>query len=497
MANTRDEATEVPEDGSLRKGAARGSAITLVGQITRILIQLLSVILLARLIPPADFGLYAMVLAVSGVAQIFLDLGFSMAALRSRDLTKQQHSNLFWINTSAGFLLFIIIFSLAIPLATFYGDDRLIRVTQWISIVYLLGGITAQFRVHLNRHLRFGALSLADVLAPLVALVVAVIMAMKGYGVQALVVQTILNYLVMLVLVVVMARWVPSFPRKTPGMKPLLTFGMGLGATRFLSYLTQNIDSIIIGRVMGPVQLGFYDRAFRLAVAPVVQISFPFTRVTIPFLVRVMDDGKKYVAALREAQMVGIYGTASFLLVFGGMATPIVTLIFGPDWVEAGLLMTILCIGAIFRTLQQVATWVFMSKGLSGALLKLNLVMQPVIVLLIIGGARWGTVGVAWAGTLGYFLFWLVSIAWASYATNLNLWSLVTNPLEIIGKFSLPAGLITFAISSNSSLSLLTQFLASIGGALIWFVFIYCISKKIKKDIRRLVGIGMLVLKRR
>ena len=138
-----------------------------------------------------------------------------------------------------------------------------------------------------------------------------------------------------------------------------------------------------------------------------------------------------------------------------------------------------------------------MSKGLSGALLKLNLVMQPVIVLLIIGGARWGTVGVAWAVTLGYFLFWLVSIAWASYATNLNLWSLVTNPLEIIGKFSLPAGLITFAISSNSSLSLLTQFLASIGGALIWFVFIYCISKKIKKDIRRLVGIGMLVLKRR
>lgn len=112
MANTRDEATEVPEDGSLRKGAARGSAITLVGQITRILIQLLSVILLARLIPPADFGLYAMVLAVSGVAQIFLDLGFSMAALRSRDLTKQQHSNLFWINTSAGFLLFIIIFHL-------------------------------------------------------------------------------------------------------------------------------------------------------------------------------------------------------------------------------------------------------------------------------------------------------------------------------------------------------------------------------------------------
>ena len=101
----------------LGRRAARGALVTLTGQAARILIQLTSVVVLARLLDPRDYGVLAMVLAVVGVGEIFRDFGLSSAAVQAKDLTLHQRDNLFWINTAIGVVLAVLVFAAAGPLA--------------------------------------------------------------------------------------------------------------------------------------------------------------------------------------------------------------------------------------------------------------------------------------------------------------------------------------------------------------------------------------------
>ncbi|AGG65770.1 lipopolysaccharide biosynthesis protein [Corynebacterium callunae] len=485
------------DDGkSLRQSAAKGSAVTLLAQGLRIVLQLVSVVVLARLILPDQFGLYAMVLAVASVASIFLDFGFSMAALRSKFLTNQQQSNLFWINVGAGAILSILVFFLANPISNYFNESRLVGITQGISVIYLIGGITAQFRVKLNREMRFKALASIDVISPLIGLITAILLALTGFEVMSLVFQQIATELTMLLISFFLARWIPVFPRKTEGMKELLTFGAGFAATRVLSYLTQNVDSIAIGRVWGAAPLGLYDRAYRVSVGPITQISFPMTRIAIPVLNKVVDSPPRFISALKEAQLIGTFITSTLLLILAGVSEPVVVLLFGPPWVDAAPILSMLCIGATFRTVQQVSNWVFMVKGLAGDLLKFNLVAQPLIVFCTVAGVWWGPVGVAVGSSIGYGFYWLLSIWWAGRVTNMNLFPLFTYPLKVIIIFSLPAGIVAFVVASVVDANSPINLLSGVAAATCWLLIIYMLSKSIRTDIKKLINFTMIALGR-
>lgn len=379
---------------SLRGRAARGGAITLLTQLLRVAIQLGGMIILARLIAPQYFGLIAMVLAIAGIAEIFRDFGLSQSALRRTDLTHQQRSNLFWLNTLLGLILGLLLFCLSWSIASFYGRPELVLIVQWIAPIYLLGGITAQFRVHINIALRFKALAVIDILSPLTATAAAIALALLGFALPALIALQVISPVLMLILSVALARWRPSLPRRTSGMLELLSFGASYTFTQALSYTTRNVDSIAIGRVWGAVPLGIYDRAFQFAAAPLNQINGPLSRVAIPVLARVAADRTKFIASLREAQLIQVYVTATGLLVAAGLGTPLMTLLLGEDWKAAGIIFSLLAVGSVFRSIQQIGYWMYVTLGLAGAQLKLYLVGQPLIIVCILIGLFWGPAGV-------------------------------------------------------------------------------------------------------
>ena len=231
---------------SLRRHAARGGAIVLATQAARVVVQLGGTIALARYIAPSDFGLLAMVVAIAGIAEIFRDFGLSQSALRRTDLTQQQRSNLFWLNTLSGLVLALMLFSLAPTIASFYGRDALAQIVRWVAPVCLLGGIASQFRVHINVALRFKALAVIDVLAPLTATIAAVVLAARSHPIAALIAMQALGPLLMTVLTVALARWWPSLPKRTGDMRGLLTFGTSFAFTQLMSYATRNVDSIAL-----------------------------------------------------------------------------------------------------------------------------------------------------------------------------------------------------------------------------------------------------------
>lgn len=480
---------------SLRMRAARGSAVTLATQLTRSLVLLGGVVVLARMVAPADFGHIAMVVAVSGVAEILRDSGLSWAALRRTDLSQQQRSNLFWLNAGIGLGLSAIVFALSWPLAAFYGYGLLVQVVQWIAPVYFLNGVAAQFRIAINQDLRFGALAIIDIAAPVVALGLAISIAATGQGLAALVVQQVAAPVVALLLTVPLAKWWPSLPRRAPGMRALFSFGVSFAGVQLLSYATRNVDSIAIGRFYGARSLGFYDQAYQLSVAPLVLLNSPMSRVAVPVLARVHRDRPRYLAALREAQLIACYVTSTVLLVAAGLGTPLITLFLGANWAPAGPILSVLAIGSVFRSIQQVANWIFVVEDRAGSMLRLNLLGQPIIVALLLIGLIWGPIGVAAGGSLGWCIFWLTSLTWVGRTTGLVVRPLVLDAMRVIGFVGLPSGVAAFLVASFVPLASVWLVLLGLAAAAVWCCGTVLISRRVRSDARTLMRFVRLAVK--
>lgn len=484
-----DEPEEVQAPPNLAGRAARGGAITLVSQMIKLTILLGSTIVVSRLLSPSDYGLLAMAMAIIGVSEIFRDFGLSMAALSAKNLTHAQQSNLFWINAGSGTILGVLVFAASWPIAAFYGSPELVGIVQCLSLVYVLGGLSTQFRVSINRDLRFVALSVIDIAPLVVGLAVAIGAALSGYGYWALVAQQIVMALLSLLLAVFLARWRPGRPRRNANMRHLLTFGGNFAASQLLSYLTRNIDSVAIGRVWGASTLGSYDRAYQLVTLPLTQINTPLSRVAVPVLTRISDDRDRFLTYLRKAQLVACYVTTTVFLIVAAIGDHLVLLLLGPTWEFSGTIIRVLAVAGIFRSISQISYWMFMSQGLAGAQLRFFAVAQPVVILTTLAGLPWGAVGVAVGSTIGYAIFWLASLYWAGRKSKLNVTPLIVGPIRCVALFGAPGALVAWAVAS--AVPFTSEFvLVALGtlAAAAWFALAIVLFKPVREDASVLVS---------
>ncbi len=402
------------EGGGLGRRAVRGAAVTSAGQGLRILIQLASVVIMARLLSPADFGLFAMVMSVAGIAEVFRDFGLSQAAVQAPVLTTQQRNNLFWINSAIGAALAVAVFLASWGIAALYGVEELAPLAQLASVAFLLNGIATQFRASLNRSLRFTALSTTDVSAALVGIGVGVVAALAGVGPWALVAQFLGTAFATLVLVAFFAGWLPGLPRRGVAIGGFIRFGWNMVATQMVTYVGNNVDTVVIGVRFGASQLGIYNRAFHLVMNTANQLRAPITSVAVPILSRLQGEGTRYWDFVRVGQ-VGLGYTIVVVLAWViGAAVPVTALLLGPGWAEAAPVLSLLAIAAVFQTLNSASYWVYVSKGITGPLFRYNLVSVTIKVAAILIGSQWGMIGVAIGYAIAPALSWPISLFWIS-----------------------------------------------------------------------------------
>ena len=422
---------------SLGRTATRGAVVTLGGQVARISIQLLGIVLLARLLSPADYGLTAMVLAIVGVGEILRDFGLSSAAIQSKTLTAGQRANLFWINVGIGAVLTAAVAALAHPIAAFYGDERLVLVTLALSTTFILNGFSTQFRADLNRHFRFAALAGIEVAAQATALVIALALAALGWGYWALVALQVMQVLFQAIALPIMGGWWPGLPRRGEEMKPLLKFGGGLVGAQILTYASRNVDSIVIGRVFGAQELGYYNRAFQLMVLPLNQINAPSTRVALPTLSRLQDQPKRYAEFISFGQTV-LLNIVCLVLGFSvAQATDIVAIALGPQWAPTVPLFQILGIAGFFQAAAFATYWVYLSHGLTTRFLLYTLWTRPLVIGLVILGAVWGVQGVALAYLVSASLLWPIGLLWVRGRSTAPLLRLFLNGLRTLSVYGI------------------------------------------------------------
>jgi PST family polysaccharide transporter len=460
----------------LGAAATRGAVTTMSGQGLRILLQLVSIFLLARLLSPSDYGLIAMVTAVIGIGEVFRDFGLSSAAIQAKTLSKGQRDNLFWINTGIGLALTAIVFFASGAVTAIYGDDRVGPLTQLLALTFLLNGLSTQYRADLTRNLAFGKLALVDIAGMFAGVVVGVGMALLGFGYWALAGMQLAQGLVSLVLSAVYARWLPGGIHRDAEMRSFMRFGVGLVGAQLLGYAAKNIHSVIIGASLGATPLGFYNRAFQLLTFPLSQLQAPSSRVALPVLSRLQDEKDRYDAFLLRGQTIMIHIIGIVLAFSTAQAIPLFYLALGEQWLPAAPLFQILSVAGFATMVNYACYWVFLSKGLTGSHFWFNLYTRPLLIAIILVGSIWGLYGIAIAYSAGSLLMWPLTLLWLRRVSDAPTKSMFGNGIRTLVAYGLATaasfGATTFLPDDAYLLRCVLGLVAMLAGlalvALIW-----------------------------
>jgi PST family polysaccharide transporter len=335
-----------------------------------------------------------MVFAVTGLLELFKEAGLSTATVQRETISQQEVSNLFWINVGLSGLMTLVCVALAVPLAWFYQDARLVDVTIALSLTFLITGSTVQHQALLTRQMRFRATATIEILSLMMGTAVACSMAWRGYGYWSLVAMQLCTVSASLLMTWRISRWIPSRPRWNAGVRSLIHFGAHLTGSDLIARMARSSDSVLIGRIFGAEALGVYSRASVLLIRPLEQIMAPFSSVVIPVLSRLQSDPERYRRTyLRASDLVALV-TFPVMAQFLALSDPLVRVLLGPGWEAAIPLFAAFALAELSLPLAYPATWLFISQGRGRDLLQTFSPLAALTVISFVAGLPWGVLGV-------------------------------------------------------------------------------------------------------
>jgi O-antigen/teichoic acid export membrane protein len=392
----------------LKGRSVRGGVLSVVAQVAQILLQSVSTVVLARLLTPTDFGLVAMVTAVTAIAAGFADLGLTEATIQRKEITHNQVSTLFWINVAMGLFLTLLTAAMAPVLAWFYREPRLVGITLVVSLTFLIGSLRGQHNALLKRQMRFTSIAMRDVTSYVVGVSVAVTMAWQGAGYWAIVALPLTLSLSQMVLSWLMVKWKPGLPHPDPEVRSMIGFGGNIAVSYMIFNWISNADNILIGWYWGAGPLGLYSRAYNLLILAIHQITAPTVSVAIPAFSRIQGDAKLFARYYLRIINLIVWISASLFGFLFVAAEPVIVLVLGEKWRQAAPVFRILTISALGQLLLQSTLWLFVSRGQSGRLLKLMLIIAPITIGSFVIGLPFGIKWVA----LSLSLVLLTALPW-------------------------------------------------------------------------------------
>jgi len=383
----------------LRKRATSGARWTGTSTAVRIAAQFIQLGILARLLQVSDFGLMAMVNVVLAFALAFADSGVSNAIIHFRDANRDELSSLYWLNVISGVAVFVILYLAAPLVARVYHQPALVSLLRVAATVFIMVSLGQQFETLSERDLRFRRLASIEIASIIVSGAVGIGLAWKGNGVWSLVWANLTAAAVKsgTLAVIGWSHWRPRMHFKPRECRRFLRFGVYQMGDKSLNLLGQQLDKIVIGIVMGPIQLGYYDMASRLVLRPYQLINPIFTRVAFPVFAAVQKDRERLRKGYLELMEVLTGLTIPLYVGMVALASPFVLVQLGEKFAPSIPLLQILALMGLAFALSSPASSLMLACGRADIGFYLNVLRTAMILLGIWVGARWGLTGVACA----------------------------------------------------------------------------------------------------
>ena len=384
-----------------------------LGQVWSYVVNFVISLILARLLAPEEFGIVAIVGVFIALFSVFIDSGFSMALVQKKDLQPEDCSSVFFLNLGIAVLLYIGLFFTAPWLAEFYKKSILtpcIRVTALTMILSSLGlvqGAMIYRAMQFQINFRISLISLS------VSGVVGVVMAFKGFGVWALVTQTLLKSIIHTVFLWLWGSWRPIMVVNFIRLKSLFQFGSKLFFSGVLDCIYHNLYPMLFGKLFNLSTLAYYNRGERLPCLGMGIINSTIGSVLFPTLTGIQDDRERMHNVVKKFLNTIMFLVIPAMTLLFVVAEPLTILLFKEKWLPSVPYMQVFCFIFALYPFHTINLNVLNACGRSDIFLTVEIIKKVQLVAIVLLTFRFGPMAMVYGAAIGAVLS-VIENSWMS-----------------------------------------------------------------------------------
>lgn len=438
----------------LKQKAAAGMVWTAFQKYSKMGIQFISGIILARLLTAYDYGCIGMLSIFMVLAESFIDSGFGSALIQKKRPTQVDYSTIFWWNIGMAFLMYAILYVSAPAISRFYKIPLLCKVLRVQGLILFIYAMNIIQRNQLKKNLNFKLLSIVSVSTSVIALCVTVFMAYKGFGVWALVAQNMVVAAIPSLVFWFYVKWRPMLVFSWASIKELFAFGFYIFLTNLTSRFTNRISGLIIGRMYNPSTMGYYSKASGVEKLFSSSIAQVMNQVTYPLYAEVQDDRKLMQNMIKRLTMTISYITFPVLFMLLLSAKPLFVLLYSDRWLQSVPYFQVLCLAGLAYCLQSANLQTISAIGKSKVMFIWSLIKQGIVTcLIVLGLALDGMRGLLIGNVLGSWFVLFVNMGLVSKYIGYKWHQQILHILPV-GIVSVLAAVVSYGVGSLLNLSL-------------------------------------------
>ncbi|EGH6682550.1 O116 family O-antigen flippase, partial [Escherichia coli] len=384
-------------------------------------IQLILMLVLARLLGPKAFGLIGMLAIFIAIGQVFIDSGFSSALIRKNDRTHIDYTTAFYFNVTVAILFYVVLFFSAPLIAKFYHQPELELLSKIIGLSLITNSFCVVPRTILTIAMDFKSQAKVSVLSVVLGGAFALFLAWKGFGVWSLVAQTLTVSMCNALLLNIITKWIPGLFFSKKSFLYLFGFGGKLLISGLLDTIYNNMYQIIIGKKFSAANVGQYTQANQISSIPAMTLTNIIQRVTYPMFSHMQDDEDK----LKKNYLLTLKLAALFIFPImagiGIIAQPLFFIILGPQWIDASRLIIILSFAYMIYPIHAVNLNILQVKGRSDLFLQLEIMKKLIGVIVILITMNYGIYGMCFGLVFHSYLCLIVNTYYTKKMTKLTL----------------------------------------------------------------------------
>lgn len=377
-------------------------------------------VILARLLLPDDFGLLAMINIVVIVANVFMDMGLGVSLIQRKDVRDEHYGTVMFLNIGTGALMSVILFLSSGFIADFFNKEQLKLISRAMSSVIFISSFGNVIRAKLRKELNYAVLTKTTWIGASVSGVVGIVMAFMGYGVWSLVFQSILNPLITNLSLYYLERWRPKIIFSIQALKDLWGYGFNMFLSSVIDVIFAQIDSLIIGKISTPAQLGFYYRAASFKLLVERYSSGSINSIAFPLFSQLQDNREAYNKAVFS--IVNVVCFLSFFIagLLYIVADDLFIILFTDKWAQSIPMFKIMLWASFAPTVGSILINVISSLGNSRLYLILSIIKKIIILGAFFVGYHYGIFPLLYAMFVTTTIYYFLNVYAASKVMNVS-----------------------------------------------------------------------------
>jgi teichuronic acid exporter len=378
-------------------------------------------IILTRLLTPEDFGLIGMITIFIVIGQSLTNSGFGQALIQKKNADNTDFSTVFYFNILASSTIYLIIFLSAPLIARFYNQPEIIPLVKVICLAFVIDAIGRIHQVYLEKQLDFKSPSIIGVTSVLISGAISITMAYLGFGVWALVANTVIRSAAATVMLWIISSWRPLIVFSKRSLKTLFMFGSKILVAGLMQSFFHNIYYLIIGRFFSAQSLGYYTRAASFKDMPVSTITIIIQKVTFPVFSTIQDDDDKLISGYTKAIRMLLVVVMPFMVMIFITSRPLIFLVLGEKWMPVVPYLKVMVLYGWIYVLYTINNQIITVKGRSDYYLQMQVLDKVFIIISILVTYRYGIMAMIYGHMAATVLAYLIESFYLKKVIDISL----------------------------------------------------------------------------